>query len=65
MRLAWSPIEGAFLVANSRRSAIAHAWSQVPEGERTPVRRRLTIALVDHVREFNAETGQLAPGDDA
>jgi hypothetical protein len=59
--LSWSPIDGALMVAGSRRTAIDTAWRQVPEPDRTPARRRLVIALVDHVREFHERTGQLAP----
>jgi hypothetical protein len=59
--LSWSPIDGALMVAGSRRGAIQTAWRQVPESDRTPVRRRLVIALVDHVREHHERTGQLAP----
>jgi hypothetical protein len=61
MILSWSPIEGALMVTGSRRSAIDTAWRQVPEADRTPTRRRLVIALVDHVREHHARTGRLAP----
>ncbi len=61
MILSWSPIQGAMIVSGSRRTAIDTAWRQVPEDDRTPARRRLVIALVDHVREYHSRTGQLAP----
>ncbi len=61
MILSWSPIQGALMVSGSRRTAIDTAWRQVPEDDRTPARRRLVIALVDHVREYHARTGHLAP----
>ena len=63
MILSWSPIDGALMVSGSRRAAVDTAWRQVPEVERTPVRRRLVIALVDHVREHHEKTGQLAPAN--
>jgi hypothetical protein len=59
--LTWSPIDGALMVTGSRRTAIDTAWKQVPEADRTPTRRKLVIALVDHVREYHQCTGQLAP----
>ncbi len=65
MNLSWSPIEGALMVVGSRRSAIDTAWRQVPEDDRTQARRRLVIALVDHVREHHERTGQVAPRADA
>jgi hypothetical protein len=61
VRLSWSPVDGALFVAGSRRGAIETAWRLVPEDERTPVRRRLIIALVDYVRDYHERTGQLAP----
>jgi hypothetical protein len=61
MILSWSPLDGALMVTGSRRTAIDTAWRQVPEADRTPTRRRLVIALVDHVREHHARTGQFAP----
>jgi hypothetical protein len=61
MILSWSPIDGALMVSGSRRTAIDTAWRQVPEADRTPARRRLVIALVDHVREYHQRTGRLAP----
>jgi hypothetical protein len=65
MILSWSPIDGALMVTGSRRTAIDTAWKQVPEADRTPVRRKLIIALVDHVREYHQRTGQLAPAPEA
>ena len=65
MILSWSPIEGAFCITGSRAGAIDSLWRMTPEAERTPVRRKLVIALVDHVREYNARTGLLAPEPDA
>ena len=62
--LSWSPIEGAFAVAGSRSSAIDTFWRMVHEDDRTPVRRKLVIALVDHIRENHERTGQLAPAPD-
>lgn len=59
--LSWSPIDGALAVSGSRRSAIDTMWRAVPEPDRTPTRRRLVIALVDHVREYHERTGRLAP----
>lgn len=59
--LSWSPIEGAMLTSGSRATAIDAAWRMVPEGERTPIRRKFVIALVDHVREHRELTGLLAP----
>jgi hypothetical protein len=59
--LSWSPIDGALMTLGSRRTAIETAWRQVPEADRTPTRRKLIIALVDHVREYHQRTGQLAP----
>jgi hypothetical protein len=41
MILSWSPIDGALMVAGSRRTAIDTAWRQVPEADRTPTRRKL------------------------
>lgn len=61
MNLSWSPIEGALMTTGSRPTAIDTARRQVPADERTPRRRRLIIALVDHVREHHERTGQLAP----
>lgn len=61
MILSWSPVDGALMTAGSRRSAIETMWRGVPEADRTPVRRRLVIALVDHVREHHERTGHLAP----
>lgn len=61
--LSWSPVEGALMVAGSRPSAISTAWRQVPPSERTPARRKLVIALVDHVREHYETTGRLSPND--
>ena len=63
MILSWSPIDGALIVTGSRRTAIDTLWRQVPEADRTPARRRLVIALVDHIREFHSLTGRLAPSD--
>lgn len=59
--LSWSPVEGALIVSGSRRTSIDTFWRMVPEPDRTPARRRLVIALVDHVRDYHARTGQLAP----
>jgi hypothetical protein len=59
--LSWSPLDGALMITGSRRTAIDTAWKQVPEVDRTPVRRKLVIALVDHVREYHERTGQFAP----
>ncbi len=61
MILSWSPIDGALVVSGSRRGAIDTMWRQVPDADRTPARRRLVIALVDHVREYHERTGRLAP----
>lgn len=61
--LHWAPIDGALTIVGSRQSAINTAWRGVPEADRTPVRRRLIIALVDHIREHHERTGQLAPTD--
>jgi hypothetical protein len=61
MILSWSPVDGALMVSGSRRTAIDTMWRQVPEADRTPARRRLVIALVDHVREYHQRTGRLAP----
>lgn len=61
MILSWSPFDGALMVTGSRATAIDTAWRQVPDADRTPVRRKLVIALVDYVREYHARTGQLAP----
>lgn len=61
MTLSWNPLTAALVVVGSRRGAIETLWRQVPEEERTPVRRRLVIALVDHVREYHERTGRLAP----
>jgi hypothetical protein len=62
--LSWAPIDGALLTTGSRKSAIENAWRFVPEDERTPVRRRLMIALVDHIREHYERTGDLSPNPD-
>lgn len=62
MKLSWTPVDGALFVSGSRRSAIDMAWRLVPADERTPVRRRLVIAIVDHIREHHERTGELAPG---
>lgn len=61
MNLNWSAVEGALIVAGSRAGAIDTVWKLTPEPDRTPVRRKFVIALVDHVREFHAQTGKLAP----
>lgn len=61
MILSWSPIEGVATVSGSRRTAIETMWRRVPEPDRTPARRRLVIALVDHVREYHERTGRFAP----
>lgn len=61
--VSWSSFDGALMTACSRRTAIDTMWRGVPEADRTPARRRLVIALVDHVREHYERTGQLAPGD--
>jgi len=63
--LSWSPLMGAMVVAGSRQSSINMCWRMVPEEERTPVRRKLIIAFVDHVREHHALTGHLAPPAEA
>jgi hypothetical protein len=63
--LSWSPIDGALMITGSRRTAIETAWKQVPQADRTPTRRRLVIALVDHVREHHQRTGQFAPNPEA
>lgn len=65
MILSWTPMEGALYCAGSRTTCIATAWRLVPEAERTPARRKLVIALVDHVREYRELTGNLAPEQDA
>lgn len=59
--LHWAPIDGALLTVGSRQSAINMVWRWVPEAERTPVRRKFVIALVDHIREHHERTGQLSP----
>lgn len=61
MKLEWSPIEGALLVTGSRAVAVDTAWKLVPAADRTPARRKLCIAIVDHVREYHAITGKCAP----
>ncbi len=61
MILSWNAIDGALVVTGSRRTAIDTLWRQVPEADRTAARRRLVIALVDHVREYHERTGQFAP----
>ena len=61
MTLNWSPVLAALIVSGSRRGAIDTMWRMVPADERTPVRRRLVIALVDHVREHHERTGLLTP----
>lgn len=43
MMLTWSPVDGALMVSGSRRTAIDTAWRQVPERERTKVRRRKAV----------------------
>jgi hypothetical protein len=63
--LSWSPFYGALVVSGSRRTAIDTLWRIVPAADRTPARRRLTIALVDHIREYHQRTGRLAPEPDA
>lgn len=62
MKVTWTPIEGAFAVSGSRASGIDTLWRFVPDEERTPARRKLIIALVDHIREYHAKTGDVAPG---
>lgn len=61
MILNWSPIEGAFATSGSRATSIDTFWRMVPENERTSTRRKLVIALVDHIREHYELTGHLAP----
>lgn len=61
MILSWSPLDGALMTSGSRATAIDTAWRQVPEIDQTPVRRRLVIALVDHVREHYELIGRLSP----
>lgn len=61
MILSWSPMEGLLAVTGSRATSIDTLWRMVPEPERTPARRRLVIALVDHSREHHERTGDLAP----
>lgn len=51
MKLSWSPLDAALISAGSRTSAINNLWRMVPTDQRTPARRRLTIALVDVIRE--------------
>jgi hypothetical protein len=63
--LSWSAFYGALVVFGSRRTAIYTLWRLVPEAERKPARRRLVIALVDHIREYHERTGRLAPEPDA
>lgn len=63
--LSWSPLDGALVVTGSRRGAVDTLWRQVPEADRTPVRRKLVIALVDHIREHHERTGDLAPREPA
>lgn len=65
MMLSWAPIDGALFTVGSRQSAINLAWRQVPPDERTPTRRKLIIALVDHVREYHERTGKLAPPNES
>lgn len=62
MILTWSPVEGAFATSGSRATSIDTLWRLVPETERTPARRKLVIALVDHIREYQALTGKVSPG---
>lgn len=62
--LSWAPIDGALLTVGSRQSAINTLWRGIPEADRTPARRRLVIAVVDHIREHYERTGQLSPGAD-
>lgn len=59
--ISWSAVDGALMTSGSRRSAINTLWRGVPEADRTPARRRLVIALVDHVREHYERTGELSP----
>lgn len=62
--ISWSPADGAFAVSGSRASSIDTFWRMVPAAERTPARRKLVIAIVDHIREYHARTGDLAPPPD-
>jgi hypothetical protein len=51
MNLHWSMLDEAILTCSSRNSAIRTLWRMVPEDERTPTRRKFTIAVVDMIRE--------------
>jgi hypothetical protein len=63
--LSWSPLDGLLVISGSTRVAIDTLWRMVPEAARTAARRRLVIALVDHIREYHQRTGRLAPEPDA
>lgn len=61
MKLTWSAVDEALLSAGSRSSAISTMWCMVPEDQRTPARRKLTIAMVDFLREHVAQHGIQRP----
>lgn len=61
MNLSWSAVDEALLGTGSRQSSINTLWRMVPEEERTPARRKLTIALVDLLREHVAAHGMQKP----
>jgi hypothetical protein len=64
VNISWSPLEGAFATSVSRATCIDTFWRMVPVEERTPARRKLIIALVDHIREYRETTGKLSPNSD-
>lgn len=61
MRLLWNAIDEALLTTGTRSRCINTAWRMVPEAERTPARRKLTIAMVDYLREHVATHGMQQP----
>lgn len=61
MRILWSAIDEALIVVGSRNSAVNTMWRMIPEQERTPARRKLTIALVDWMREHVELHGPTRP----